>query len=80
MPIISRTDQQLIFHPLDFTLTVLRNFGKNQGLLLAGAIAYYALLSLLPMIILLVLGLSHWFNQAELLATLQRYLEWLVPS
>lgn len=80
MPIISRTDQQLIFHPLDFALTVLRNFGKNQGLLLAGAIAYYALLSLLPMIILLVLGLSHWFNQAELLATLQRYLEWLVPS
>lgn len=80
MSLISRTDQQLIFHPLDFALTVLRNFGKNQGLLLAGAIAYYALLSLLPMIILLVLGLSHWLNQAELLATLQRYLEWLVPS
>ena len=40
MPIISRTDQQLIFHPLDFALTVLRNFGKNQGLLLAGAIAF----------------------------------------
>ena len=49
-------------------------------LLLAGAVAYYALLSLLPMIILLVLGLSHWVDQAELLATLQRYLEWLVPS
>jgi YihY family inner membrane protein len=80
MPIISRTDQQLIFHPLDFTLTVLRNFSKNQGMLLAGAVAYYALLSLLPMIILLVLGLSHWLSQAELLATLQRYLEWLVPS
>ena len=80
MPIISRTDQQLIFHPLDFTLTVLSNFSKNQGLLLAGAVAYYALLSLLPMIILLVLGLSHWLSQAELLATLQRYLEWLVPS
>lgn len=80
MSIISKTDQQLIFHPLDFTLAVLRNFSKNQGLLLAGAVAYYALLSLLPMIILLVLGLSHWVDQAELLATLQRYLEWLVPS
>jgi len=80
MSIISKTDQQLIFHPLDFTLAVLRNFSKNQGLLLAGAVAYYALLSLLPMIILLVLGLSNWVDQAELLATLQRYLEWLVPS
>jgi uncharacterized BrkB/YihY/UPF0761 family membrane protein len=49
-------------------------------LLLAGAVAYYALLSLLPMMILLVLGLSHWVTQAQLLATLQRYLEWLVPS
>jgi YihY family inner membrane protein len=80
MSLISKTDQQLIFHPLDFALTVLRNFRKNQGLLLAGAVAYYALLSLLPMIILLVLWLSHWVDQAELLATLQRYLEWLVPS
>ena len=80
MSLISKTDQQLIFHPLDFTLAVLRNFSKNQGLLLAGAVAYYALLSLLPMMILLVLGLSHWVTQAQLLATLQRYLEWLVPS
>ncbi|PKO38563.1 MAG: ribonuclease R, partial [Betaproteobacteria bacterium HGW-Betaproteobacteria-4] len=80
MSLISKTDQQLICHPLDFALAVLRNFRKNQGLLLAGAVAYYALLSLLPMIILLVLWLSHWVDQAELLATLQRYLEWLVPS
>jgi len=80
MSIISKTDQQLIFHPIDFTLAVLRSFSRNQGLLLAGAVAYYALLSLLPMIILLVLGLSHWVDQGELLATLQRYLEWLVPS
>lgn len=80
MSLISKTDQQLIFHPLDFALAVLRNFRKNQGLLLAGAVAYYALLSLLPMIILLVLWLSHWVDQAQLLATLQRYLEWLVPS
>ncbi|AXS80920.1 YihY/virulence factor BrkB family protein [Dechloromonas sp. HYN0024] len=80
MHLLSKTDQQLIFHPLDFTLTVLRNFSRNQGLLLAGAVAYYGLLSLLPMISLSVLVLSHWVDQAELLATLQRYLEWLVPS
>ena len=34
MSLISKTDQQLIFHPLDFTLAVLRNFSKNQGLCL----------------------------------------------
>jgi hypothetical protein len=44
MPIISKSKQQLNFHPLNFTLGVLRNFSKNQGLLLAGAVAYYALL------------------------------------
>jgi len=80
MTILSKTNQRLILHPLNFALTVVRNFGQNQGLLLAGAVAYYALLSLLPMITLSVLGLSRWVDQAELLATLQRYLEWLVPS
>jgi YihY family inner membrane protein len=80
MHLLSKTDQQLITHPLDFALTVLRNFGRNQGLLLAGAVAYYGLLSLLPMISLSVLGLSRWVDQGELLATLRRYLEWLVPS
>lgn len=80
MPLITRTDAQLIRHPLDFARVTLRHFSDNQGLMLAGAIAYYALLSLVPMIILAVLGLSHWVDPAELLATLQRYLEWLVPS
>ncbi len=36
---------------------VLREFGKNQGLLLAGAIAYYALLSVVPLVILVVIAL-----------------------
>ncbi|MBS1144916.1 MAG: YihY/virulence factor BrkB family protein [Proteobacteria bacterium] len=80
MQIITRTDAQLIRHPLDFARVTLRHFADNQGLMLAGAVAYYALLSLVPMIILAVLGLSRWVDQAILIATLQRYLEWLVPS
>ncbi|MCK6391476.1 MAG: YihY/virulence factor BrkB family protein [Azonexus sp.] len=55
-------------------------FYRNQGFLLAGAIAYYALLSLLPLLILSVVVLSHLIDPALLLETVQHYLEWLLPS
>ena len=71
---------KVLTHPLDFVLCVLKGFRKNQIILLAGAIAYYALLSVVPFLILTVIALSHWVSQAELLDTLGRYLEWLVPS
>lgn len=48
--------------------------------MLAGAIAYYALLSLVPISILLLVVLSHWIDPQALLDTMGRYLEWLVPS
>lgn len=67
-------------HPAGFALQVLRGFGRNQGLLLAGAIAYYALLSVVPLLILSVMALSNLVEQATLLDTVGRYLEWLVPS
>jgi YihY family inner membrane protein len=53
---------------------------KNQGLLLAGAVAYYALLSVVPLLILAVIGLSHVVEPAELIETVGRYLEWLLPG
>jgi membrane protein len=67
-------------NPGAFSLCVLKQFKRNQGLLLAGAVAYYALLSVVPLLILLVIALSHVVDQGELLATLARYLEWLVPG
>ena len=67
-------------HPAAFALQVLRGFRANQGLLLAGAVAYYTLLSIVPLLILAVIVLSHWVDQAELLRTIRRYLEWLVPG
>ena len=70
----------VIKHPLAFVLQTLKGFQKNQGILLAGAIAYYALLSVVPFLILTVLALSHLVERAELLDTLRRYLEWLIPS
>jgi uncharacterized BrkB/YihY/UPF0761 family membrane protein len=48
--------------------------------LLAGAVAYYALLSIVPLLILIVFALSQVIDQGELLATIGRYLEWLVPG
>lgn len=67
-------------HPATFALQVLRAFRDNQGLLLAAALAYYALLSIVPLLILAVFVLSHFFDQAELLATLGRALEWVAPG
>jgi membrane protein len=65
---------------LAFIFLTLKHFHKNQGILLAGAIAYYALLSIVPFLILTVIALSHLVSRAQLLGTLGRYLEWLVPS
>ena len=61
-------------------LRVLAAFRKNQGLLLAGAVAYYALLSLIPLLILLLIALSHVVDQSRLLATMTEYLEFIVPG
>jgi membrane protein len=66
--------------PLAFALATLKAFRANQGLLLAGAVAYYALLSIVPLLILIVIGLSHFIDPGLLLATLGRYLEWLIPG
>ncbi len=66
--------------PFAFALRVLGAFRANQGLLLAGAVAYYALLSIVPLLILTVIALSHVVDQAALLSTLRHYLAWLLPG
>lgn len=67
-------------HPGAFALQVLKGFRANQGLLLAGAVAYYALLSIVPLLILIAIALSHVVDQAVLLASLGRYIGWLAPG
>lgn len=80
MRVLSKPTSYVLTHPAAFALQTLRGFSNNQGLLLAGAIAHYALLSVLPLLIVSVIALSHLVDQAELLRTLGRYLEWVVPS
>lgn len=80
MHIIDDKTRYVLTHPGTFALQVLKGFRANQGLLLAGAVAYYALLSIVPLMIVTVIALSHVIDQAELLETLGRYLEWLIPG
>ncbi|EIN02574.1 YihY family inner membrane protein [Burkholderia sp. YR290] len=67
-------------HPARFIFQVCTAFRKNQGLLLAGAIAYYALLSIVPLLILVVIAFSHFIGEQLLLDTLGRLLKWLIPG
>jgi membrane protein len=70
----------VLMQPGPFALRVLLAFRANQALLLAGAVAYYTLLSIVPLLILILIALSAIVDQSALLATLGRYLEWLIPG
>ena len=70
----------VLSHPGAFALRVLKGFRANQGLLLAGAVAYYALLSIVPLLILVAIALSHVIDQAALLDAIGRYIGWLAPG
>ncbi|HEU5294510.1 MAG TPA: YihY/virulence factor BrkB family protein [Burkholderiaceae bacterium] len=63
-----------------FALRTVKAFRANQGLLLAGAVAYYSLLSIVPLLILIVIALSHVIDPTLLLNTIGRYLAWLLPG
>jgi membrane protein len=67
-------------HPGAFALRVLRSFRANQGYLLAGAVAYNTLLSILPLLILILIVLANFVEETALLTTLGRYLEIIVPG
>ena len=53
-------------------------FRANQGILLSGAIAYYTLLSIIPLFTLLLTGLSHFFAEEQLLTIVQNNLSLLI--
>ncbi len=63
-----------------FFVRVLRGFKRNQGLLLSGAVAYYTLLSIIPMLILSLIALSHLVNEEQLLQTVSLYLDMVTPG
>jgi membrane protein len=80
MRVIGRRTLYVVRHPGTFAWRVLCAFRANQALLLSGAVAYYTLLSIVPLLILMMVVLSNLVDRRELFATLGRYLEWLVPG
>ena len=77
---LAANTRKVLKHPGAFALRVLKGFRANQGLLLAGAVAYYTLLSLVPLLILVMIVLSHAIDAERLLVTLSAYLEFVVPG
>jgi membrane protein len=80
MPRLPAPARKILSRPGAFAWQTLKAFKANQGLLLAGAVAYYALLSIVPLLILIAIALTQWIDPALLLAALERYLEWLIPG
>lgn len=76
----SRAFRKVRQNPWRFLMTVLKAFKANQGLLLAGALAYYILLSIIPLLTFLLLMLSRIADEDALLATLSRYLSLVIPG
>jgi YihY family inner membrane protein len=59
---------------------VASSFRSNQGFLLSGAVAYYTLLSIVPMFAVVLVALSQLVDPHELLETTRTYLELLAPG
>ncbi|MEA1889071.1 MAG: YihY/virulence factor BrkB family protein [Pseudomonadota bacterium] len=66
--------------PLQFIRQVAKGFRANQGFLLSGAIAYYTLLSIIPMMALILVVLSQFKESQELLEVLREYLVLVTPG
>lgn len=61
-------------------MRVLRGFMRNQGLLLSGAVAYYTLLSIVPLSIIALIVLTNFIEEQQLIQTLSIYLEMVIPG
>ncbi len=70
----------LLREPVHFLLRAIGHFRSNQGLLLCGAVAYYTLLSIVPLLALLLVSLSQLVDQPQLLHIAATYLELIAPG
>jgi len=75
------TNVDFVLHnPLVFLKRVIVGFRANQGFLLSGAIAYYTLLSIIPMMAVILVLLSQFQDPAGLLNVLREYLVLVTPG
>lgn len=67
-------------NPWRFARRVFAGFAANQGFLLSGAVAYYTLLTIVPMFALILVALSQVQEVQPLLDTLHDYLMLIAPN
>jgi YihY family inner membrane protein len=72
--------EAILRRPGRFALRVLAAFRRNQGMLLSGAVAYYLMLSIIPLMLLLLVGLSEVVPEEQLLETVRTDLALVVPA
>jgi len=77
---LNRRPENVFRRPGRFFWNVIKGFKHNQGFLLSGAVAYYMLLSIVPLLALLLVGLSHVYPTDALLETLNRELRLVIPA
>jgi membrane protein len=70
----------VLMRPHRLLMKALRDFRDNQGMLLSGAVAYYTLLSIIPLLILTLIVLSHFVDEDRLLQTISTHLDIVIPS
>ena len=63
-----------------FLLHAVQEFWHNKGLLLAGAVGYNALISIIPLFAVVLVALSHVFDEQQLLRTITMELRTLTPG
>ena len=80
MTVPEQYSRKILRHPGKFMWRVLKGFKRNQGLLLSGGVAYNSLLSLIPMLALILIGLSQFIEQEKLLEIIIKELELIVPG
>ena len=80
MPSSPNRIQSVLLDPLGFIGSILSGFRANQGFLLAGAVAYYTLLSIVPMFALILVVLSQVIEPQRLLDITQGYLALVAPG
>ena len=63
-----------------FTVTVIKDFINNKGLLLAGGVGYNALLSVVPLFIIILIFLSKFFEQDQILKIVSIEMRFIIPA
>lgn len=70
----------ILLRPTKFLWSAVISFRANQGVLLSGAVAYHTLLSVVPILTLALVALTHIVEEEQLLAVLSGNLEIILPG